>query len=113
MMKVIGEEGTSTQDFVDYLKGEFFDDVYLQQNAFDKVDEATSANRQKHAFSFIKDVIEKELHFETKEQARKFFQGLRQRFITWNSTSFKTGEFDSIEKELRKKLNNKGGPGHA
>jgi len=42
MMKVVGEEGISLDEFVDYLKGEFFDDVYLQQNAFDKVDEATS-----------------------------------------------------------------------
>src|SRR5574343_480978 len=35
MMKVIGEEGTSLKDYIDYLKGEFFDYVYLQQNAFD------------------------------------------------------------------------------
>src|SRR4030042_277716 len=40
-MKVVGEEGTSLFDYVDYLKAEFFDFVYLQQNAFDTVDEAT------------------------------------------------------------------------
>ena len=42
MMKVVGEEGTPLGDYIDYLKGEFFDFVYLQQNAFDTVDEATS-----------------------------------------------------------------------
>ena len=51
MMKVVGEEGTSLPDFTDYLKGEFFDFVYLQQNAFDKVDEATDEDRQKYIFT--------------------------------------------------------------
>ena len=40
MMTVVGEEGTSIDDFVIYLKAEFFDAVYLQQNAFDEVDAA-------------------------------------------------------------------------
>ena len=53
MMKVVGEEGTSLKDFIDYLKGEFFDFVYLQQNAYDPVDEATSAERQIYVFEFI------------------------------------------------------------
>ncbi|MFH1310521.1 MAG: V-type ATP synthase subunit A, partial [Candidatus Omnitrophota bacterium] len=41
MMKVVGEEGTSLEDFVIFLKSDFFDNVYLQQNGFDKVDAAT------------------------------------------------------------------------
>ncbi|HPW47648.1 MAG TPA: V-type ATP synthase subunit A, partial [Rectinema sp.] len=35
MMKVVGEEGTSLEDYVIYLKSEFLDAVYLQQNSFD------------------------------------------------------------------------------
>ncbi|MCX5693643.1 MAG: V-type ATP synthase subunit A, partial [Candidatus Omnitrophica bacterium] len=53
MMKVIGEEGTSLKDYIEYLKGEFFDFVYLQQNAFDAVDEATSKERQVYLLGFI------------------------------------------------------------
>ena len=41
MMKVVGEEGTSLEDFVVYLKSEFLDAVYLQQDAYDDVDGAT------------------------------------------------------------------------
>jgi vacuolar-type H+-ATPase catalytic subunit A/Vma1 len=33
MMKVVGEEGTSIDDFVVYLKAEYLDAVYLQQDA--------------------------------------------------------------------------------
>src|SRR5574344_1871142 len=48
MMKVVGEEGTPTSDFVTYLKSEFLDSVYLQQNTFDKVDSGCGAERQQH-----------------------------------------------------------------
>ncbi len=104
MMKVIGEEGTSTDEFVDYLKGEFFDAVYLQQNAFDKVDESTAADRQKHAFDLIVDIIDQEFHFEDKTIARRFFLDLRQKFINWNSTQFQSPEFKTIEREIRDKM---------
>ena len=40
MMKVVGEEGTSMEDFIVYLKAEYLDAVYLQQDAFDPVDGA-------------------------------------------------------------------------
>ena len=101
MMKVIGEEGTSLKDYVYYLKGEFFDFVYLQQNAFDEVDEATSEERQKYLFGFIHSrVLEQEFAFEDKERALKFFQRLRQQFRTWNSAAFKSTEFEKLEKMI-------------
>ncbi|MEW6075589.1 MAG: V-type ATP synthase subunit A [Candidatus Omnitrophota bacterium] len=99
MMKVIGEEGTSLADFVDYLKGEFFDFVYLQQNAFDPVDEATPQERQKHIFNFIYQILEAELVFQDKENARQFFQKLRQEFRSWNSAAWQSHEFAQFEKE--------------
>ena len=37
MMKVVGEEGTAMPDFIMYLKAEFLDEVYLQQDAFHDV----------------------------------------------------------------------------
>lgn len=100
MMKVIGEEGTSLKDFVDYLKGEWFDFIYLQQNAFDKVDESTTAERQKFIFDFIYQIIESEFEFKDKEDARHFFQTLRQLFRGWNSAQWKAPEFESIQKEI-------------
>jgi len=111
MMKVIGEEGTGLKDYIDYLKGEFFDFVYLQQNAFDEVDEATSSERQAYAFSFIYDnVLEKEFGLEDKEKALKFFQQLRQLFRGWNSAEWKSPEFNAIEKEVSSLVTEKAKP---
>ena len=80
MMKVVGEEGTSLTDYVDYLKAEFFDFVYLQQNAFDTVDEATPKERQMYLYNFIYRILESEFIFEDKDVALHFFQQLRQTF---------------------------------
>lgn len=104
MMKVVGEEGTSIKEFIDYLKGDFFDAVYLQQNAFDKADEASSAERQKHVFDLVHEIIKLDISIEDKDGARKFFQELRQKFINWNSAEFQSDNFKKIEKELREKI---------
>ncbi len=100
MMKVIGEEGTSLADYTVYLKGEFFDFVYLQQDAFDAVDESCSADRQKYVFAFIRGILGSEFNFESKEKALFFFQELRQMFKGWNSSEFKSSEFAKIEEEI-------------
>ena len=104
MMKVIGEEGTSMEEFVDYLKGEFFDDVYLQQNAFDAVDEATSSERQKYIFDIINDILLQKFTFDVKDKARRFFQDLKQKFMTWNSLEYQSEEFKKMEKEILSRL---------
>lgn len=100
MMKVIGEEGVSLSDYIDYLKGEFFDFVYLQQDAFDAVDESCPADRQKYIFAFIRGILESEFDFENKEKALFFFQELRQIFKGWNSCIFKSSEFVKLEEEI-------------
>jgi V/A-type H+-transporting ATPase subunit A len=101
MMKVVGEEGTSLSDYVDYLKAEFFDFIYLQQNAFDAVDEATPKERQIYIFDFIYRILESEYIFEDKESALHFFQQLRQLFRGWNSAPWKSQEFEMNENEIR------------
>ena len=101
MMKVIGEEGVSLLDYVDYLKGEFFDFVYLQQNAFDKIDEATSKDRQTYIFNFIcQHVLDEEFVFSGKEEALHFFQQLRQLFRGWNSSPWQSEEFINTQAEI-------------
>ncbi|MBU1998279.1 MAG: V-type ATP synthase subunit A, partial [Candidatus Omnitrophica bacterium] len=101
MMKVIGEEGISLKDYTDYLKGEFLDFVYLQQNAFDQVDESTAAERQKYAFAFIYDILIREFNSEDKDQALHFFLALRQLFRSWNYTLWQSKEFKELEQEIK------------
>ena len=100
MMMVVGEEGTSLEDFEIYLKAEFLDAVYLQQNAFDEVDAACAPERQLHVFKKVHEVLMKEFAFEGKDQARDFFYQLRQTFVDWNYIARDKDEFGEQEEKI-------------
>ena len=85
MMKVVGEEGTSLADFTTYLKAEFLDAVYLQQNAFSDVDASTPEDRQREMFAVVEKALLAEYKFAEKDETRKFFMSLQQKFIDWNN----------------------------
>jgi len=100
MMKVVGEEGTSIDDFIIYMKSEYLDSVYLQQNAFHDVDAATPVDRQKYVFGFISRLLKTKLKFENQEAARGFFQTLTQATRDWNQLAFESDEFKKQEEQL-------------
>ncbi len=104
MMKVVGEEGTSLEDFTTYLKGEFLDAVYLQQNAFSDSDSSTPVERQKVMFDMMEKVLETEFEFPEKDATRKFMLALQQAFIDWNDKTFGSEEFESAKAELLRKI---------
>lgn len=101
MMKVIGEEGTSMDDFVLYLKSDFLDSVYLQQNAFDEVDASTPADRQRYTFTVLLTILQSNPTFKTKQEARDFFYSIRKAFIDWNGKAVNTEEFNQQEQLIQ------------
>ena len=104
MMKVIGEEGTAMEDFLVYLKSEFLDYVFLQQNTFDPVDACTNADRQRYVFDKVCGVLERKFPFEDKEVARRWFLELRQLFLDWNYIARNDAEFEQQENAIDSKL---------
>ncbi len=107
MMKVVGEEGTSMDDFIIYLKGFFLDSVYLQQNSFDAVDDAVSVERQRHIYKLVLRVLGSEFPFETKDDARSFFNKLRLLFIDYNYSAWSSPEFKNHEEDVVNLINGK------
>ena len=104
MMKVVGEEGTSLDDFTTYLKGEFLDAVYLQQNAFSDSDASTPVERQKIMFDMVERVLTSDFEFPEKDATRRFFMDLQQAFIDWNDKPFGSGEFETLKAALNRKI---------
>ncbi|MBR3954843.1 MAG: V-type ATP synthase subunit A [Clostridia bacterium] len=100
MMKVVGEEGTSLDDYIVYLKSEMLDAVYLQQNSFDLIDADTSKDRQRYVTDKLIVVLGSEYALADKDSARSFFNRLRQKFIDWNYTAFKSEAFAKAENEI-------------
>ena len=106
MMRVVGEEGVSIEDFIVFWKSELIDIVFLQQNAFDDVDVATPLERQLALFEILERIVAARFEFETKENARSFFQRLIHLWLDWNGAEWKSESFDErfveIEDELRR-----------
>lgn len=86
-MSVVGEEGISIDEMVTYLKGEFYDAVFLQQNAFDPVDTATDIIRQNEQLDIVSTVMAKAFSFTDRDEARKYFLGLADKVIQLNYTA--------------------------
>ncbi len=100
MLMVVGEEGISVRDYTTMLKSEFVDAAYLQQNAYDEVDGATTAERQRYVFDHLVAVLEMEVAVESKEEARAVMVKLTDLFRNWNYVAFGTPEFEATAGEL-------------
>lgn len=100
MMKVVGEEGTSLDDYLLYLKEEMLDAVYFQQNSFDAVDANATVERQKYDLDKIITILGSTFELSDKDEARTYFNQLRQKFLDWNYTEFNSDDFKKLEKEI-------------
>ena len=109
MMKVVGEEGTSLDDFIVYLKGNFLDSVYLQQNSFDEVDAASSVERQTYVYKKILNILGSDYELTSKDDARGYFNQLRQNFIDWNYSQWMSDDFKNKESDIDSLYKNKSG----
>lgn len=101
MMKVVGEEGISEEDYITYQKGELLDAAYLQQDSFDPVDAACEPERQLRVFEVMYDILKKTYRMDSKSEIRAFFNQLRQQLLDWHTIEFKTDKFDEQEKTIR------------
>ena len=93
MMAVVGEEGTSVEDYLIMQKAELFDHCFLQQNAFDKVDGDTEADRQRFVFDKMIEMVDMEVSAEDKEQVRQMMVEGGDLFLNWNYAATDSDEY--------------------
>ncbi len=104
MMKVVGEEGTSLDDYLVFLKSDLLDSVYIQQNAYDVVDYAVEPERQRHVYDLVMEILTAGLSLTTKEEARNWFSQIRQIFLDYNGKEWMSDEFKELEQSIRRLL---------
>ena len=109
MMKVVGEEGTAISDYIVFLKSEMLDAVYLQQNSFDLVEANCGKLRQRYVTDKLVYVLGSDYAVQNKDDARSFFNQMRQKFIDWNYAEFESEAFKKAESEIDVLYHNGGG----
>jgi len=107
MMKVVGEEGTSLDDYVIYQKSELLDACYYQQNSFDPVDASVPVERQKETFDVLYDILFSDFSLADKKEVRTFFNEVRQAFLDWNGTPADSDDYQKRKNELIAKYSSK------
>ncbi|WP_051927395.1 V-type ATP synthase subunit A [Ruegeria halocynthiae] len=101
MMQVTGEEGVTIEDFVTQQKALFVDMVYLQQDAFDKVDATVPLDRQKMTFKLIYDVTRSTTDFTDKAEVRQVFTQLTGLVKNFHYAAENTPEFKSAWEQIQ------------
>ena len=76
----------------------------MQQNTFDKVDSTCGAKRQEYVFDKLLSVLRKSFNFPGKNEARTYFQRLRQRFLDWNYAAWESEAFQEAEAKIDEML---------
>ena len=100
MMQVTGEEGVTTEDYVTYQKALFLDMVYLQQDAYDKVDASVSLDRQRLAFTRVHALVSRDYAFADKAAVRDYFTRLTGLFKNFNYAAADSPEYQRLLQEI-------------
>lgn len=103
-MEVVGQEGTSIEDIVTYLKAELFSFCFLQQNAFDKEDAYCSVEQQKRQFKLMNRIFDIDFAFSDGDEAKTYFLKLQKlakniNYLNYDSSPYNQA-FEAIEAEL-------------
>ena len=101
MMKVVGEEGISAEDYITYQKGELLDSVYLQQDSFDPTDAACKPERQLRVFEIMYEILTLSYPMQNKNDIRIFFNNLRQLLLDWHTMEYNSEQFVAQEEKIR------------
>ncbi|MBB3933267.1 V/A-type H+-transporting ATPase subunit A [Kaistia hirudinis] len=92
MEQVTGEEGISLEDFVAAEAARFLDMVFLQQDAFDDIDQAAPIERQQAMFDRVHHLATRRYAFADKEAARQHFTKLAGLFKNLNYAAPGSGD---------------------
>jgi V/A-type H+/Na+-transporting ATPase subunit A len=100
MMQVTGEEGVTTDDYVTYQKALFLDMVYLQQDAFDRVDASVTPERQRTAFNRVYAAVTRDYVFADKAAVHGYFTRLTGLFRNFNYAEAESPEYKRLLQEI-------------
>ena len=100
MMQVTGEAGVTLDDFVTQQKALFLDMVYLQQDAFDPVDNSVPLERQKMTFDTLYQIATSRRSFDGKDAVRDYFTRLTGLFKNFNYAAEDTPDYHDILKQI-------------
>jgi V/A-type H+-transporting ATPase subunit A len=101
-INILGDDGVPVDYHIRFWKSEVIDFVVLQQDAFDKIDQSSSIERQKYMLEKVLKVYHTEFSFEHFEEVNEYFKRVIDQMRQMNYSEFESDKFKQYEKELEK-----------
>jgi len=99
-INILGDDSVPVEYHERYWKAELIDFVFLQQDAFDPVDKATSIERQQYMLNAIDEICKTDFRFSSFEEVLEYFKKLINQIKQMNYSEFKSDKFKKFESEL-------------
>ncbi len=103
-INILGDDGVPLDYHVKYWRSELIDFVILQQDAFDKVDAASSLDRQHYMLTKSLEVAHIDFTFDSFEEVGNYFKKIINALKQMNYSEFESDQFKKNEQELEKIL---------
>jgi V/A-type H+/Na+-transporting ATPase subunit A len=103
-INILGDDGVPLDYHLKYWKSELIDFAILQQDAFDKIDAASSLDRQNYMLEITLDICHKEYQFDSFEGVGPYFKKIINQLKQMNYSIYESEEFVKNRKLLESYL---------
>ncbi|MFO7939612.1 MAG: V-type ATP synthase subunit A [Bacteroidales bacterium] len=100
-INILGDDGVPIEYHERFWKAEVIDFIILQQDAFDKVDQASSLERQRYMLEKVLEIYHTNFEFSSFEDVSDYFKRVINQMKQMNYSEFETDEFKENEKGLK------------
>ncbi len=100
-LNILGDDGVPIDYHITYWKSELMDFVILQQDAFDKIDQASPIERQQYMLTSVLDVCDSGFEFDSFNEVGSYFKKVINAYKQMNYSEFKSEKFNRYEEELK------------
>lgn len=103
-INILGDDSVPVEYHMRYWKSELVDFGFLQQDAFDPVDKATTLERQRYMMDIIYNICKSEFKFDVFTEVASYFKKVINIIKQINFSEFQKEEFKKFEDELQSTL---------
>ncbi len=103
-INILGDDGVPIDYHVVFWKSEVIDFVFLQQDAFDNIDQSTPIERQQYMLLNILDVCRSNFKFDSFNEVSSYFKKVIYLYKQMNYSKFQSEKFKKFEQELSELL---------
>lgn len=99
-INILGDDGVSLENHINFWRSELIDFVLLQQDAFDDVDQLCPLERQRALSRIVLDICTQDIEFESYSEVRPYFSRIINTMRQMNYAVWQSEDYIKYQEEL-------------